>query len=514
MTPTARVFVDTAAWADLVLGDAENHAAIEDNYMQLLANRGWSEGMRTLYLTSAISLESRDNLTGRMLYDRFSSLSDASLLGHLILPTKDEEGAKDMRSVLEQPAFADDILKEDDVRAFAPDFIYFEGGLFSGLNTGQLWKMPRRLLRDLMGRGAVVIIADADTNLLRRQKRLYSDASDLIGAHANYGRHVSQVYADYGSPSDETTDGPVDIVDQSHHGSGGIHEIICRPNSMITSDWLHPVYEDITEIGVWGAVSVTPTRSDVLASGNRETAGTLCDDVWVYEHDPAPFATVARTGKGYAVFIAASVSHDGWSRDHPDNVKWLMNISTFLVTNVVEDRARYKRPETIGAKVEDDASPGSLPREQVVKGLRDVWPDTEKNLRRFIETIMQNTYGEQWVDVLVKRNSQLKNMFDGCRKKQQGAVTKARDRAPSSLINYTYPADLFTIMFAEWSLFQPILGEDKAYWNERSRLLSRARTPLQHSRDEELHDHEVHIAHGYCKEILHRLHAYDQKPID
>ena len=41
MPPTTKVFVDTAAWADLVLGDAENHQAIEDYYKQLLANRCW-----------------------------------------------------------------------------------------------------------------------------------------------------------------------------------------------------------------------------------------------------------------------------------------------------------------------------------------------------------------------------------------------------------------------------------------------------------------------------------------
>src|SRR5579875_1724291 len=39
MTPATKVFVDTAAWADLVLGDAEIHAAMEDYYKQLLANR-------------------------------------------------------------------------------------------------------------------------------------------------------------------------------------------------------------------------------------------------------------------------------------------------------------------------------------------------------------------------------------------------------------------------------------------------------------------------------------------
>lgn len=35
----AKIFVNTASWADLVLGDAENHEAIEGYYKRLLANR-------------------------------------------------------------------------------------------------------------------------------------------------------------------------------------------------------------------------------------------------------------------------------------------------------------------------------------------------------------------------------------------------------------------------------------------------------------------------------------------
>ena len=79
--------------------------------------------------------------------------------------------------------------------------------------------------------------------------------------------------------------------------------------------------------------------------------------------------------------------------------------------------------------------------------------------------------------------------------------------ASKNLIDFTYPYDLFKIVFAEWDIFKQIFEKDKQYWEERARLISKIRNPLAHNRDETLTDYERQIAEGYCKEILNLLSA-------
>jgi hypothetical protein len=73
------------------------------------------------------------------------------------------------------------------------------------------------------------------------------------------------------------------------------------------------------------------------------------------------------------------------------------------------------------------------------------------------------------------------------------------------LLDFTYPRDLFDIIFAEWTIFKNVIGKDKNYWNQRAQLLSKIRNPLAHNRDQLLHDYERDTAEGYCKEILATL---------
>ena len=70
------------------------------------------------------------------------------------------------------------------------------------------------------------------------------------------------------------------------------------------------------------------------------------------------------------------------------------------------------------------------------------------------------------------------------------------------LIDFTYPNDLFAIIFAEWGTFEEILGKDKNYWSQRAQLLAKIRKPLAHNRDRVLHEYERQLVVGYCNEIL------------
>lgn len=135
----------------------------------------------------------------------------------------------------------------------------------------------------------------------------------------------------------------------------------------------------------------------------------------------------------------------------------------------------------------------------------DLWPlwrETERALRGVITSKMLERYGENWVENLEKARPNLRGIFDKCREAQNKEEKLCGSRASRSLIDFTYPRDLFAIIFAEWNIFSSIFGKDKSYWDQRAQLLGKIRTPLAHNRDESLYDDMCKTAEGYCKEIL------------
>lgn len=131
-----------------------------------------------------------------------------------------------------------------------------------------------------------------------------------------------------------------------------------------------------------------------------------------------------------------------------------------------------------------------------------VWRETEIVLRNLITTAMLEQHGEQWIEKLEKARPNLKPIFERCREAQQKEEGSFGSRASRNLVDFTYPQDLFAIIFAEWNTFKSKLRKDRNYWDQRAQLLAKIRNPLAHNRDEVLYEHERQIAEGYCKEIL------------
>jgi len=145
----------------------------------------------------------------------------------------------------------------------------------------------------------------------------------------------------------------------------------------------------------------------------------------------------------------------------------------------------------------------------------DLWPlwrETEIALRQVITTKMFEQYGERWIDELEKKRPNLKAIFEKCRQFQQKEEKSFGSRASRNLIDFTYPNDLFDIIFAEWSIFGTIFKKDKNYWGQCIQLLTKIRNPLAHNRDQTLYDYERQIAEGYCKEILAILKEQKEEP--
>ena len=142
----------------------------------------------------------------------------------------------------------------------------------------------------------------------------------------------------------------------------------------------------------------------------------------------------------------------------------------------------------------------------------DLWPlwrETEVALRRVVTEKMIEHYGEQWVEKLSKAKPNLKPIFERSQEAQQKEEKIFGSRASRNLIDFTYPRDMFDIIFAEWKIFSGIFGKDKNYWDQRAQILSKIRNPLAHNRDQALYDYERQTAEGYCREILTILEKYD-----
>jgi hypothetical protein len=135
----------------------------------------------------------------------------------------------------------------------------------------------------------------------------------------------------------------------------------------------------------------------------------------------------------------------------------------------------------------------------------DLWPifsQTERALRSIITEKMHDFYGEHWIEKLEKKHPELKTTFEKCLEKKSKEENSFGDRASRNLIDFTYPDDLFTIIFKEWGFFQPIFGKNKSYWSQCAQMLSKTRNPLAHNRPDSLNDYQRQIAEGFCREIL------------
>ena len=128
--------------------------------------------LRIVYLQARLSVNGRNALKGRALYDRFSEMSDDALLAHIVLDDMDAASYRDLQS---------DIISHSQLRQFEPSVIYIEGGLFT--NTDGWWKVPISVATEFCQSGGVVIVADVDHNELYQNKAHY--LASCITSHRN-----------------------------------------------------------------------------------------------------------------------------------------------------------------------------------------------------------------------------------------------------------------------------------------------------------------------------------------
>jgi hypothetical protein len=134
-----------------------------------------------------------------------------------------------------------------------------------------------------------------------------------------------------------------------------------------------------------------------------------------------------------------------------------------------------------------------------------LWSETERGLREAIQRVCEGKCGAKWLQVIVSKHSAIANVIKGCEEKRNRELKSFGVSSCVSILDYSYPMDLWTIMSNEWEWFREILGKDRRYWNDRFSQLTKVRNPTAHSREAAVPNHEVVLAHAYCKEILAAL---------
>ncbi len=237
--------------------------------------------MRTLYLTSSLSVNGRSHFRGRRLFDEVRSRSSSAILSHCLFMNRPTD-----------KAFAGDVLAIEDFRKFRPDVVFVEGGLF--VDNNGLWKIPRDIVEAYCRSGGVFIVADVDANEIQSNGAWYSAAFSFFGAALKRNPRSWPKF--------------VLGKDEFRNVAGHSKTVRRLPEKMIVSDWLRPTFEGVAEV-----IAVLPvclsSWSELAASCNRDTTSFEGGQA-PFDIDCCPFASVRELGAGFAGVITAGVSYD------------------------------------------------------------------------------------------------------------------------------------------------------------------------------------------------------------
>ena len=145
----------------------------------------------------------------------------------------------------------------------------------------------------------------------------------------------------------------------------------------------------------------------------------------------------------------------------------------------------------------------------------DLWGlfgEVERELRRFIDVVLTDSYGINYLDAIIKKNKGVATSLVEAERLRDVDKRKFPSAQEQNLLSYTYPMQLQGIIQAEWQLFKPVMKHDLAYWRPRLELLARVRAPYAHSREEVVPEADVRLAEIYCREILSVIKGWPEMP--
>lgn len=148
----------------------------------------------------------------------------------------------------------------------------------------------------------------------------------------------------------------------------------------------------------------------------------------------------------------------------------------------------------------------------------DIWPlwsDVEKELRQTIENRLIEKYGVDWELGFEKEfGDKRKTLMENLRLVREKNKKAFKDKASDSLIDYTYPMDMFNgFISGDWKWYSKIFGikTQSSEWSKKFEHLGKIRNPLAHNNQNFLTDSDRNIATGYCQEILALIQKWKQE---
>ena len=139
----------------------------------------------------------------------------------------------------------------------------------------------------------------------------------------------------------------------------------------------------------------------------------------------------------------------------------------------------------------------------------DIWPlwtEAENKVRNLITIYLKKKFGENWRNPFVNANPKKEADIVDMENKRLKNKKDFGNSASDNLVSYTYPLNLFNCFITtDWTWFQKVLGDNKANWFEKFKLLAKVRNPIAHSNKDFVDSNEQFKATEICKELINKI---------
>lgn len=132
----------------------------------------------------------------------------------------------------------------------------------------------------------------------------------------------------------------------------------------------------------------------------------------------------------------------------------------------------------------------------------------EVRLRSVVDSILRESYGDEWPKVVAKKNKAVQKACDEAELKKDRDGRMFGRQAP--WLSYTYPGDLWSIIQVEWDHFTIVFDtRDKSHWRQVLTGLSQYRAPLAHGRPEVLGEARRTQCRIFAEQVIERIEYYE-----
>lgn len=145
----------------------------------------------------------------------------------------------------------------------------------------------------------------------------------------------------------------------------------------------------------------------------------------------------------------------------------------------------------------------------------DLWSETESSLRELTKEYLKAKYGVDWEQPFLRKNPKKEGAIELLIKTRMKNQKTFGQRASESLVDYTYPADIYNIfMQTDWAWFNQIFKDNNKQWRERFNHLAIVRNPIAHNNKVFITSQQKNLAIDYCNLILDRMKEWKETKTD